>query len=236
MSQAFSRLRPANAIDSGTIEALKWLAFASMTVDHVNRHLLNSAYPIMFHMGRLAMPLFIFVLAYNLARPEALSNGAAQRVLRRLVPFAILSSLPYMELNLAPIGWRPLNILFTLAAGIFCIILIRRPGIASRLAAVVLFGMAGWLVEYGWAAIGMLICAWHFFRAPNLFWSSATIILMILRGFEDGSHWLLTAIPVMGLGYYVRIDLPRWRNALYYFYPFHLAVIVVLKIMIFGNE
>ncbi|MBK7549911.1 MAG: hypothetical protein IPI20_19875 [Rhodoferax sp.] len=58
-------------IDNGTLEALKWLALVLMTGDHVNKYVLADSLPGLFELGRLAMPLFMFVLAYNLARPGA---------------------------------------------------------------------------------------------------------------------------------------------------------------------
>lgn len=231
----FRRFQPNKAIESGTLEALKWLAVASMTIDHVNRHLLGGAYIAMMQIGRLAMPMFILILAYNLARPETRSNGTASRVFQRLILFAVLSSLPYMELNLAPIGWRPLNILFTLAAGTAFVILMERPTLVRQFAAIALFGISGALVDYEWAGLGIFVCGWQLFRSPSLFWGASLMAFMVLRGIEDHTQWYLAALPVIGLGFYVRIKLPRWRNALYYYYPIHLVVIIVLKIMIFEN-
>ncbi len=52
-------------IESGTLEGLKWLGLLLMTVDHVNKYLLHDAIPALFAAGRLAVPLFSFVLAYK---------------------------------------------------------------------------------------------------------------------------------------------------------------------------
>jgi hypothetical protein len=229
------RLLADQRIASGTLEALKWLAVAFMTADHVNRHLLDFAYPVMYQVGRLAMPLFALILAYNLARPEAFSGGSALRVLQKLSVFAVLSCLPYMELNLAPSGWRPLNILFTLAAGTACVMLLERPTLQRQLAAIALFAGAGALVEYGWVGLGIFICAWHFFRAPRPFWAGALIAFMLMLWFENANFWAMAALPVFWLGFYVHIKFPRWRNALYYYYPLHFAAIGALKILVFGH-
>ena len=229
------RLLPHQGIAPGTLEVLKWLAVAFMTADHVNRHLLGFAYPVMYQMGRLAMPLFALILAYNLARPEAFSGGSALRVLQKLSVFAVLSCLPYMELNLAPSGWRPLNILFTLAAGTACIILLERPTPRRQLAAIALLAIAGALVDFGWVGLGIFISGWHFFRSPRLFWAAALIAFMLMLRFDNANDWAMAALPVFWLGFYVHIKFPRWRNALYYYYPLHLAAIGALKILVFGN-
>ena len=66
---------PALMLSSGTLEALKWLALLLMTLDHVNKHLLHASVPELFAAGRLTLPLFGFVLGYNLARPGVLASA-----------------------------------------------------------------------------------------------------------------------------------------------------------------
>jgi len=51
-------------LTSSQQELLKWVAVATMTLDHANR----SLWPYQdwaFAVGRLAFPLFVFLLAYN---------------------------------------------------------------------------------------------------------------------------------------------------------------------------
>jgi len=105
----------------------------------------------------------------------------------------------------------------------------------GRVAAIALFAVAGALVDYGWVGLGIFICGWHFFRSPRLFWAAALIAFMLMLRFENANDWAMTALPVFWLGFYVDIQFPRWRNALYYYYPLHLAAIGALKILIFGN-
>ena len=235
MQLSFARLRNIPPLVPGTLEALKWLAVALMTVDHINLQLLYSKYPIMFAMGRVSLPLFVFVLAYNLARPEAKASGAAVRVLGRLLPVALISSLPYMELNLETFGWRPLNVLFTLAAGTAIVALIEQPTRRRLIAAVLLYAGAGALVDYGWIGVGLFVCCWHLFRSPSLFWAGSTLIFLLLLGCLNHNQWALMVLPVLGLAFMCRLNVPRVRNALYYYYPLHLAAIVALKIAIFGQ-
>jgi len=70
---------PHVAVSDGTLEALKWLALLLMVADHTNKYLLHDASHTLFNAGRIAMPLFVFVLAYNLARPDAYKRGAHSR-------------------------------------------------------------------------------------------------------------------------------------------------------------
>ena len=46
-----------------------------MTGDYVNKYLFNGTLPRLFNAGRVTLPLFVFVLAYNLARPDTLERG-----------------------------------------------------------------------------------------------------------------------------------------------------------------
>ena len=54
---------------------MKWLALVLMTGDYVNKYLFNGTLPRLFNAGRVTLPLFVFVLAYNLARPDTLERG-----------------------------------------------------------------------------------------------------------------------------------------------------------------
>src|SRR5471032_1823847 len=54
----------------GSLEAIKWAALILMVFDHTNKYLYAERLPVVFQLGRIVMPIFGFVLAYNLARPD----------------------------------------------------------------------------------------------------------------------------------------------------------------------
>ena len=111
---------PVLTLSSGTLEALKWLALLLMTFDHVNKHLLHASVPELFAAGRLAMPLFGFVLGYNLARPDALAVGAFKRTAARLAVFGSIASVPFIALGGLGWGWWPFNVMATLLVATLC--------------------------------------------------------------------------------------------------------------------
>ena len=126
-------------LSSGTLEALKWLALLLMTLDHVNKHLLHASVPELFAAGRLALPLFGFVLGYNLARPGALASGAYLRTARRLALFGSIATVPFIALGGLGWGWWSFNIMATLLVATLCAWLIDVGGPARlALACVVL--------------------------------------------------------------------------------------------------
>lgn len=90
---------PRLVVADGTIEALKWLGVALMTVDHANKYLFNETSSAAFAAGRFALPIFAFVLAYNLARPDALARGAYKRTAGRLLLFGLLATPAFIALG-----------------------------------------------------------------------------------------------------------------------------------------
>lgn len=105
VTQAGGIALPRLAIADGTVEALKWLGLVLMTLDHVNKYALHERVPALFYAGRLAMPIFAFVLAFNLARPGRLASGAYGRVALRLGAFGALASAPFVALDGLAWGW-----------------------------------------------------------------------------------------------------------------------------------
>src|SRR4249920_2578087 len=103
-------LLPRLVVSNGTIEGLKWLGLLLMTGDHVNKYLFAEQLSGLSELGRLAMPIFGFVLAYNLARPGTLEGGAYPRAIKRLAVWGAVASVPYMALGTVLDGWWPLNI------------------------------------------------------------------------------------------------------------------------------
>ena len=87
-------------VHDGSLEALKWIALVLMTGDHVNKYLFNGTIPALFNAGRVALPLFIFVLAYNLARPGTLERGAYPRTMKRLALFGVLATPAFIALEI----------------------------------------------------------------------------------------------------------------------------------------
>ena len=219
---------PLLRIESGTLEGLKWLGLVLMTVDHVNKYLLHDALPALFDAGRLALPIFSFVLAYNLARPTSLSNGVYGRVARRLALAGVLASIPFIGLGGLVWEWWPLNILFMLLVSTGVMALLERGGVLRGLAAAVLFVLGGAMVEFWWLAIVMTLAAWRYTRRPSwtslIVWVAATASLYVI----NRNLWALAALPLIFLAPQLSIGVPRVRHVFYVFYPLHLLVLWTL--------
>ena len=220
---------PRLVIADGTIEAFKWLGLVLMTIDHVNKYLFNETNTAAFAAGRIAMPIFTFVLAYNLARPGTLVCGVYQRTALRLVVFGLLATPVFMALGGLLAGVYPLNIMFTLLAGTAVLYLIER---GAKVGAVAAFVVGGAVVEFWWPTVGFCLAVWLYVRAPS--WRSLGLGLGLACCASlwviNGNLWALASLPIFLLATRVDLTLPRARWAFYAYYPLHLSALWLIRI------
>ncbi|MBU0801484.1 MAG: conjugal transfer protein TraX, partial [Alphaproteobacteria bacterium] len=131
-----------------------------MTVDHVNKYLFNGTIPYLFEIGRLALPLFIFVLAYNLNRPGVLAKEKFTRIAIRLFVFGLIATVPFVLLGGVDKWFLPLNVLFTLLAISSIVFCFNYGGAVGITSAIVIFALGGAVVEFGWIAIYLGVMTW----------------------------------------------------------------------------
>ena len=212
-------------IADGSLEALKWVALVLMTIDHINKYLLHAGVPWMFAAGRLAMPLFAFVLAYNLARPDALAIGIYKRAAVRLACFGAMASVPAVALGGLGWGWWPLNVMATLLAATLCIGLLNAGGFWRITGAVAVFVVCGSSVEFWWPGVGACVAAWAFCRHPSwgqlAVWCAAVGSLYVI----NRNFWALAALPLIFAATSMAPALPRARYWFYVYFPLRLAVL-----------
>ncbi|MET0657152.1 MAG: TraX family protein [Steroidobacteraceae bacterium] len=214
-----SRTAPVR-VAPGTLEALKWLGMVLMALDHVNKFLIGGSSPVLFDLGRLVMPVFGFVLMYNLARPGAFEAGVHVRVMQRLLLFGALSTPMFVAL----VGWWPLNILFMLLLSTAITLLIEHGGRMHTALAVLSFVLAGAVVEFWWFGVVTCLGAWAYCRKPTagrlVLWTlSLASLWLINRNFAA-----LAVLPILLVATHVDLPLARHRWLFYAFYPAHLAV------------
>ena len=216
---------PPVRVGAGSLEVIKLLAVTFMTIDHVNKYALHEAQHWMFAVGRLAMPLFVLVLGFNLARPEATSSGAFGRTLGRLMVSALVATPAYSAIGQLPGGWWPLNILFALGATKAVVWLLEIRTMASRMGAVVVFVAAGAVVEFWWPAISLGLAAWWYFKTPSWAAIGCAVASLGVVGLVNGNQWALAALPVWLIASRLTTAVPRMRAFFYVYYPAHLWVL-----------
>jgi hypothetical protein len=210
---------------------LKWLALVLMTIDHVNKYLLNWSEPWMFALGRMAMPIFAIVLAYNLAQPQALASGMYQRTMRRLGVSAAIATAPFVALGKVQFagGWLPLNVLATLLVATSVMYLVEVGGIHRLALAVAVFVLAGALVEFWWFGVALAVAAHAYLRKPSfaklsLVLAAATALALINQNF-----WALGGVAIVAASSFMRVEVPRVRWFFYAYYPAHLGALWLVQ-------
>lgn len=212
-------------ISAASIELLKWLAVVLMVVDHINKFVLKESVPSMFALGRIAMPLFVFVLGYNLARPAAYESGVYQRVLTRLTCFGVLSIYPHAMMNVLIGGWWPVNIMFTLALAVLIMWLTEKGGVVSVIFAWVAFLLLGAVVEFWWPAVAGCLFVWLYFKKGKPVYLVGFVLSLLALYFVNGNFWALLALPVIVIARAWRWQLPRMKWFFYAFYPLHFILL-----------
>lgn len=222
---------PSTMPDSA-LQGLKGLAVALMCIDHINKYLYAGANHWMFSVGRVAMPLFVLVLAFNLARPTVGREGAMRRTLARLLAAGLAATPAYAALGQLPGGWWPLNILAALAAFVGIVMLLQRSTIGARAGALCLFVIAGGVVEFWWPVLVLCLACWFHFKRPTLTTAAAVLTALLAIGLINGNQWALIALPVWQLASMTTSRLHRSRMFFYVFYPAHLYALWLFKAVV----
>lgn len=217
-------------VSDGTIEALKWIGLAAMTGDHVNKYLFNATIPGLFEAGRLCLPIFVFVLAYNLARPGTLESGAYLRTIKRLAIFGALASVPFIALGGLLAGWWPLNVMFTLLVVTGTLYLVEKGGPANMAGAVAVFLVGGSSVEYWWPAVAFGLAVWWYCKRPSVLPLLLGLLACSALWFINSNWWALAALPLLLVVSRLDLPMPRLRWAFYAYYPLHLAALWLIRI------
>lgn len=145
--------------------ALKIIAVVSMVIDHYAYYLMDGntmAYEVMRCFGRIAFPVFAFLVAEGFAHTRN-----RMRYFLSLMLFAVVSEVPWYLLNGAD-GTH--NVMFTLALGVAALAAFERLrghralAIAAILLAALLAEVSG--LDYGWRGI-VVILVLHLFRSKN---------------------------------------------------------------------
>ena len=186
-----------------------------MTIDHVNTVIYDREHAWMFAVGRLAYPLFAFVLGVNLARPSA-DKG---RALRRLLLWACIAQPVH--------AWAfgsllPLNVLFTFAIAVAGLQLwhTRREALAVAVCL-----LAPLLVDYQWMGVACVLAAYAWAKSPT--WNSVLACVAALASLSlvNGSFWQWSAVAVLLAASAWTLYVPRLRWAFYGYYVAHFVAL-----------
>lgn len=211
-----------------------------MLIDHYNTFVKAEYSQPLFEIGRLALPLFVFVLGYNLAR---VPSKLMPKIMLRLLVFGIIAAPVYNILGGDLWNWWPLNILFTLFVATTTIYLLSVPlsdrmATPVRLTAFVFFIISGSMVDYIWVGPGLVVTTWYLFKksprlsSVDLLAACAVLVMAGLLCFFNKSLTALLALPIILLVVLLFQNdtlLPRMKWFFYWFYPGHLLALMLIK-------
>lgn len=220
--------------NDGQLEALKWIALASMFLDHFGRHLLGYGQDTwVFALGRIAFPLFVLVLALNLAR-EGDRAARAARTAKRLALWCAVAVLPSVWARGEP---ALVNVLGTLGLGAAVCWAIASPARWGwKLAVCMAVAVASRWVEFGLPGVFLVpaIYLWHTQRQPEAALLALVLFLLTVWLNTSFGAWpaLLGTLAVLPIAWSVSrlpVSAPRLQLAFYLVYPLHLLLIGVLS-------
>lgn len=210
------------------LNLLKWFALIAMVVFHFSTGLLYDIPESVVFLGRLAFPIFGFVLGYNLAISDLKGDTQAEaKMMRLLLVFGCFAQ---------PFYWAhiysalPLNIMFTLALGVFMVYRHR------QYTAWLVFIVIGFIVDYPWAGALYVLASFLIARRSL----SGKVPLHYIVGFVMSlaavSWSTLSPFPMyalalfwIGLLWNPSFQLPRCKWLFYAIYPAHLALLQLIK-------
>lgn len=224
---------PLIKLSSHQIEWIKWLALLAMLLDHIARLLLTEntfLADAFIAFGRLAFPLFAFLLAHNLMHYAS----SPKRYALWLAAFALLSQPIYMQAFPVPV----FNIFATLLVSLGFLLLLqnnktpRYMALGLAIGLLLFDGAIRTYIDYG--SIGILLPAawWLWLKQPQ---QNGRVFLLLfalvaLNGFQP--HSLVGALSLVAvIGIHKQQNLPRIlrtpRWFFYSFYPLHIAVLLL---------
>lgn len=203
-------------IDKKESNFIKFVAVVAMLIDHIGAYLVPME--ILRIIGRIAFPIF----AYQLTLSYSLTSDK-KGYLKRLLFFAIISQIPFYLLT----GGVVLNIIFSLLLGFLAIWAIENKRVLFIYLLVV---PLSFFVEY--SLYGLLIILIFYFINSDiqkiLLFSLLTFFNSFYHGYEIQLFAVLALLFIFGPK--IKMELPKYF--FYVFYPAHLMIIYVIKIMI----
>ena len=214
-------------------EALKWIAVATMTVDHVGA-IFYPNYVVLRIIGRISFPLFSYLAALGI---ETTRN--VKKYFIRLLLFGLVSQVPFY-LAIGSGIFEHLNIFFTLSFGILFILFLEKRSLWFVIPILVSF------LNFDYGVYGiLLIGSMHILIKDKETGIAAIVLLNLLFLFQWSLQiFSLLALPIILLHYSGflkkaneskgKTAYPVWRKYFFYvYYPLHLTLFYLFKLYYF---
>ncbi|MFI3170894.1 MAG: TraX family protein [Eubacteriales bacterium] len=201
---------------------LKRIAIISMTIDHVGV-ILFPQYTWLRIMGRLALPIFAFLIAEGMTHTKDV-----KKYILRLAAFALISEVPFdfaIFKTFFYINYQ--NIFFTLLLGALSIYIYQTWGnLWMSLVGVLVLGMCADMIcaDYGSPAV-WLIFFLYAFRGRTIYIGGSLLVFNILVCGGIQTYGALALLPIM---LYNGTRGKGCKYFFYWYYPIHLLLLSLI--------
>ena len=224
---------------------IKIIAIASMTLDHSAYHLLEPsvAYDVLRSFGRLAMPLFCFLIAEGYYHTHSI-----KAYLKRVIGFALLIEAFFIVLYLATgeLYLLSVNIILTLASGLTALVLLKSGKMKYQILGVLLIVLVAF-TPFDYGVYGVLLIV-----GCGLIHGEEKMLLKQFALLVSLNFVFIVAVPYLGIGFLIVFLPMQWFSLLalvpialysgkegkklqlffYIYYPVHLAVIIGISYLL----
>ena len=219
-------------------DILKWIAMITMFIDHVGAAVLeyipqielpavNTAYYIMRYIGRLAFPIYCFLLVegYYHTRNQ-------MRYLRDLLIFAVISEIPFEICFMSEVGNGFHNVYWTLAIGMAVMMALDYAKTKytnatwMNLLIMVVGAYAAETLGCDYGAIGVLLIFILFQTRDDRAKQSIFGGIAMLYEVTGPLAFVLTFF------YNGERKIKKYKYAFYAFYPVHLIILYLIRLLL----
>lgn len=219
---------------------LKIIAVISMLIDHtaavlVSPYDFSMLYTIMRLIGRLAFPIFCFLLVEGI---HYTSN--VKKYLFQLGIFAILSEIPFdLAFHHRIYDDRYQNVFFTLFLGALLIYIMEQlkhntspyTNLKKGICIFVICSIAFFLkTDYGYKGIILILCYYFLYQTSYIKLIAAAVVIFLLYGFSLEIAAVFSGIPIACYNGKRGLKL---KYIFYLFYPVHLLILFFIKMSFF---
>ena len=221
---------------------LKIIALVSMLIDHIGWILIPAPATHIFRaIGRIAMPIYAFFVAQGY-----FYTRSKKRYMLTLLFWSVISQIPYVFIS----GPLHFNFMFALFLSTLCILAIenfKQHKFWYSLIIVLIVAFANPFfpptIDYSCFGI-LLVLAFYFIKDKSLSFLVASVLLVgigiqhCISSASDGMYvlaWFASLLALVLLYFYNgkkgKLNL---KYLFYAFYPLHLTILYILKLIIFA--
>lgn len=211
-------------------EVLKLIACVAMLIDHVGACLLPQ-YPLMRIIGRIAFPIYCFLLAegvFHTKRPLA--------YILRLLLLTVLSELPFDLAVSGGISFRHQNVMVTLLLGVCMGLSMKKSPLWLKPILILPFALLAEFLQTDYGAMGTVIIALFLLtrQMPQslLLQTVGLFVIQLCFSVVNIQHYALAAMIPIGLYSGRKITHSRIAQwSFYLFYPVHLLILWLIQVL-----